>query len=125
MSEYFEPEHYLPHRKPMCVLTRVINVAEKSVEAEADLDADGVFAADGTGDVWYPCCPAQMRSATGAGDAFAAALGWAFLAGKNLAESAKAANAAASIAVEGEETINPALSPERVQERMTQQEEPL
>lgn len=45
MSEYFEPEHYLPHRKPMCVLTRVINVAETSVEAEADLDADGVFAA--------------------------------------------------------------------------------
>lgn len=89
------------------------------------LGQDGVFAADGTGDVWYPCCPAQMRSATGAGDAFAAALGWAFLAGKNLAESAKAANAAASIAVEGEETINPALSPERVQERMTQQEEPL
>ena len=41
------------------------------------LGTQGVFAADHTQDVWYPCCPAQMRSATGAGDAFAAALAWA------------------------------------------------
>ena len=31
------------------------------------LGTQGVFAADHTQDVWYPCCPAQMRSATGAG----------------------------------------------------------
>ena len=87
------------------------------------LGQDGVFGADKTGDVWLPCCPAQLRSATGAGDAFAAALAWAFLAGKNLTDSAKAANAAAAIAVEGEETINPALTPEGVQARMKLQEE--
>ena len=29
--------------------------------------APGGLAADHTQDVWYPCCPAQMRSATGAG----------------------------------------------------------
>ncbi len=43
------------------------------------LGEEGVFAADHQQDVWFPCCPAQMHSATGAGDAFAAALGWAFL----------------------------------------------
>jgi len=89
------------------------------------LGTQGVFAADHTQDVWYPCCPAQMRSATGAGDAFAAALAWAFLEGKDLAYSARAANAAAAIAVEGEKTINPALSAEAVQARMTEQEEAL
>ena len=89
------------------------------------LGTQGVFAADHTQDVWYPCCPAQMRSATGAGDAFAAALAWAFLEGKDLADSARAANAAAAIAVEGEKTINPALSAEAVQARMTEQEEAL
>ena len=99
------------------------------------LGTQGVFAADHTQDVWYPCCPAQMRSATGAGDAFAAALARsfpsrkaqarAFLEGKDLAYSARAANAAAAIAVEGEKTINPALSAEAVQARMTEQEETL
>ena len=89
------------------------------------LGTQGVFAADHTQDVWYPCCPAQMRSATGAGDAFAAALAWAFLEGKDLADSARAANAAAAIAGEGEKTINPALSAEAVQARMTEQEEAL
>ena len=56
---------------------------------------------------------------------FAAALAWAFLEGKDLAYSARAANAAAAIAVEGEKTINPALSAEAVQARMTEQEEAL
>ena len=87
------------------------------------LGEDGVFAADHTEDVCFPCCPAQVRSATGAGDAFAAALAWAFLEGKSLADSARAANAAASIAVEGEKTINPALSADAVQRRMEEQEE--
>ena len=51
------------------------------------------------------------------------ALGWAFLEGKDLADSARAANAAAAIAVEGEKTINPALSADAVQQRMQEQEE--
>ena len=83
----------------------------------------GVFAADRQETVSFPCCPAQMRSATGAGDAFAAALAWAFLEGKGLSDSARAANAAASIAVEGEKTINPAMSADAVQRRMQEQEE--
>lgn len=84
---------------------------------------DGVFAADHQQTVAFPCCPARMRSATGAGDAFAAALAWAFLEGRGLADSARAANAAASIAVEGETTINPAMSADAVRRRMQEQEE--
>lgn len=87
------------------------------------LGEQGVFAADHQQDVWYPCCPAHPRSATGAGDAFAAALAWSFLEGKDLAASARAANAAASIAVEGEKTINPNMSADAVQRRMQEQEE--
>ena len=102
--------------------------AEKLLETGLErvfisLGEEGVFAADHQRDVWFPCCPAQMHSATGAGDAFAAALGWAFLEGKDLADSARAANAAAAIAVEGEKTINPALSADAVQQRMQEQEE--
>lgn len=44
-TEYLDPESYLPHRKPMCVISRVVHVGETDVTTEADLDADGVFAA--------------------------------------------------------------------------------
>ena len=74
------------------------------------LGTQGVFAADHTQTCGTPCCPAQVRSATGAGDAFAAALAWAFLEGSPWPTVPGPANAAASIAVEGEKTINPALS---------------
>lgn len=44
-TEYLDPESYLPHKKPMCVISRVVHVGETDVTTEADLDADGVFAA--------------------------------------------------------------------------------
>ena len=87
------------------------------------LGEQGVFAADHEQDIWLPCCPAQPKSATGAGDAFAAALAWSFLEGEDLIGSARAANAAAAIAVEGEKTINPDMSADAVQRRMQEQEE--
>ena len=40
-----------------------------------------------------------------------AGLVWSYLQGKDLASSARLAAAAASIAVEGSHTVNPALSP--------------
>ena len=43
-TEFLDPESYLPHRKPMCVITRVVSVGEADVTTEADLDPDGVFA---------------------------------------------------------------------------------
>ena len=59
----------------------------------------------------------------GVNDAFAAALAWSFLEGEDLIGSARAANAAAAIAVEGEKTINPDMSADAVQRRMQEQEE--
>lgn len=85
------------------------------------MGTEGVFAADHERMLLVPCYPAQMRNATGAGDSFMAALAWAYLEGTDLESSAKAAAAAASIAVEGEETINPLLSADNVRGRMAGQ----
>ena len=73
------------------------------------LGAEGVFAANGKDSRIYPCLPATVRSTTGAGDAFMAALVWA---------TVRAASAAAAIATESEETINPALSETALRERI-------
>jgi len=62
--------------------------------------------------------PVQMTNATGAGDAFTAALVWAGLRGLDLFDAARAGMAAAAIAVESEETVNPAMSAEAVMEKM-------
>lgn len=82
------------------------------------LGTDGVLAADHKEMRLQPCFQAQMRNATGAGDAFMAALAWAYLEGTDLKQTAKAAAAAAAIAVEGSETINPVMSAEAVRKRM-------
>jgi len=81
------------------------------------LGSAGVYAADHSGAVRLACLPAQAVNATGAGDAFMAALAWAELKGADLADAARLAQAAAAIAVEGAQTINPALSQERVRMR--------
>ena len=82
------------------------------------LGGDGVLAAQ-RGEVHAaPICKAEMLNATGAGDAMMASLVWSFLSGRTLAESAAAGTAAAALAVESEETINPAMSAEAVERRM-------
>lgn len=81
------------------------------------LGKEGVYAADHTGALRMPCCPAQPVNATGAGDAFMAALAWAYLEGTDLADTARLAQAAAAIALEGADTINPALSAQVVRAR--------
>ena len=58
-----------------------------------------------------------MVNATGAGDAFMAGLAWAYLEGNDLENTARLAQGAAAIAVEGEETINPALGVRSLRER--------
>ena len=62
--------------------------------------------------------PVQMTNATGAGDAFTAALVWARLRGLDLFEAARAGMAAAALTVESRETVNPAMSEEAVRQRM-------
>ena len=76
------------------------------------LGSRGVYCADEKERLLQPCCPARAVNTTGAGDAFMAGLVWAHLRGLGLAETARAAQAAAAVAVEGAETINPALSEE-------------
>ncbi len=85
------------------------------------LGTKGVLAADQKEMCIQPCYRATMRNATGAGDSFMAALAWAYLEGTDLEHTAKAAAATAAIAVEGAETINPALSPRLVLEKINQQ----
>ena len=82
------------------------------------LGGDGVLAADHSGRVRLPCLPGRMVNTTGCGDAFMAALAWAYLEGTDLEGTARAGSAAASIAMESGETINAALCPETLAARM-------
>ena len=86
----------------------------QAAQALLDQGVQGVFAAQQGETHLEPICKAKMRNATGAGDAMMASLVWSFLAGRNLAESCAAGTAAAAIAVESEETINPSMSAEAV-----------
>ncbi len=82
------------------------------------LGGDGVLAAQKDEMQLVPICKAEMRNATGAGDAMMAALVWSFLSGQSLTKSAASGTAAAAIAVESEETINPNMSAEAVKDRL-------
>jgi len=81
------------------------------------LGADGVYCADQSGGQIVPCVKTELRNATGAGDAFMAALAWAHLEGYDLVQAAKAGLSAAAIAMEGEETVNPDMAVEIVKAR--------
>lgn len=82
------------------------------------LGAEGVYAATAERGIFLDNPPAQLVSTTGCGDAFMAALVWAYLEGTDLEETARAGLAAASIAMETRQTINPAMSATAVRERM-------
>ena len=82
------------------------------------LGTDGVCAAMGQEHLRLPNFPGRMVNTTGCGDAFMAALGWAYLEGSNLETTAKAGLAAGSIAMESAETINPLMSAPALKARM-------
>ena len=82
------------------------------------LGAEGVYAAMGTERLWLPNLPGRMVNTTGCGDAFMAAIGWAYLEGMDLKQTALAGLAAGSIAMESAETINPAMSTDEIKKRM-------
>jgi pseudouridine kinase len=82
------------------------------------LGTEGVLGAEGQQLIKVPCYKATMRNATGAGDSFMAALAWAYLEGGDLENTAKAAAATASMAIESEETVNSAITAAAVRERM-------
>ena len=81
------------------------------------LGGDGVYAADHGGRARLDCLPGDMVNTTGCGDAFMAALAWAYLEGSSLEHTARAGLAASAIAMESAETINSALNAQRVKER--------
>ena len=82
------------------------------------MGADGVFAATEKEQLWLQNIPGKMVNTTGCGDAFMAALVWAYLEGTDLHDTALAGLAAGSIAMESPETINPAMSATALRDRM-------
>ena len=82
------------------------------------LGAEGVFAVMGQERLRLPNLPGHMVNTTGCGDAFMAALVWAYLEGMDLRQTALAGLAAGSIAMESQQTINPMLSAPALKNRM-------
>ncbi len=82
------------------------------------LGSDGVCAAMGDQCLIVPNLPGKMVNTTGCGDAFMGAIAWAYLEGMDLRETAMAGLAAASVAMESDETINPRMSAAEVRNRM-------
>lgn len=81
----------------------------------------GVYAADRHEHLLLPPRRATMVNATGAGDAFMAGLAWAYLEGTGLYETALAGASAGAIAIEGAETINPAMSASALRAKMQEE----
>lgn len=117
-----------PNRLEAEVLTGVKISDERSLNRAADALLDAgvkrVFLTLGRGGVLAADAETRIRlsnpgvipvNTTGCGDAFAAALVWASVQGKNLAECAIAGLAAAGIAMGGTETVNLLMSPERLE----------
>ena len=82
------------------------------------LGGDGIYAAMDGQRLHMPNLPGTMVNTTGCGDAAMAAIGWAYLEGMNLRETALAGLAAGVIAMESAETINPAMSATAIKDRM-------
>ena len=83
------------------------------------LGADGIYAAMGQERLQLPNLPGRMVNTTGCGDAFMAALVWAYLEGMELGSTALAGLAAGAIAMESDQTINPNMSALAVKNRMS------
>jgi len=86
---------------------------------------EGILAADSENMIIVSQYPAEVRCTTGAGDSATAALLYATLNSASmeddlskLAYAAKAANAVGAMTIESLSTINPALCPERLDERL-------
>ena len=94
-------------------------VAMGAGRAFVTLGERGVCCADAAHTAFLPGAPVQLVNATGAGDAFTAALAWAELQGLDLESSAAAGLAAAAIAVESADTVSPHMSEAALLRRMS------
>ena len=121
--------------KPNTLEASILSGVEIHTDADVELAADrllqmgvhrlflslgsrGVYAAMGSERLWLQNLPGTMVNTTGCGDAFMAAMVWAYLEGMDLKDTALSGLAAASVAMESPETINPNLSAEAVQSRI-------
>ena len=120
-----------PNRLEAELLSGVSITDERSLNRAADvlletglhrvflsLGADGVLAADHTKRIRLPGRREKIVNTTGSGDAFMAALVWAYLQGTNLTDSTRAGMAAAAIAMAGPETINAEMSVDTLRAKM-------
>ena len=76
------------------------------------MGAQGVYAAEGETGFFAPPFESKIKNTAGAGDAFTAALVWAFMRGIGLSGSCLLASAAAALNTESESTVNGALTVE-------------
>ncbi|MBQ9842541.1 MAG: winged helix-turn-helix transcriptional regulator [Oscillospiraceae bacterium] len=108
---------------------KIISAADAKAAAKALLEkgvhrvfismgAEGVYAADENKQLWLQNLPGNMVNTTGCGDAFMAALVWAYLEDMDLRQTALAGLAAGAIAMEYDGTINPAMSADALRARM-------
>ena len=121
--------------KPNALEASILSGVEIHTDADVELAADrllqmgvhrlflslgsrGVYAAMGSERLWLQNLPGTMVNTTGCGDAFMAALVWAYLEGMDLKDTALSGLAAAAVAMESSETINPAMSAETIKARV-------
>ena len=121
--------------KPNTLEASILSGVEIHTDADVELAADrllqmgvhrlflslgsrGVYAAMGSERLWLQNLPGTMVNTTGCGDAFMAALVWAYLEGMDLKDTALSGLAAAAVAMESPETINPAMSAETIKARV-------
>ena len=105
--------------------------AEKAAQALLDkgvqrvflsMGGQGVYVATQEEKLWQENLLANAVNTTGCGDAFMAALVWAYLENLSLEQTALAGVAAGAIAAESMETINPAMSATALKTKMNTKE---
>lgn len=95
---------------------RLVNMGVKRVYIT--MGEQGAVCGDAAQCVVLPCMSRSLVNTTGAGDAFAAALLWAHCQGMDLKEAGLAGMAAADIALNAMETVNPNMNIKSLKKRM-------
>jgi len=86
------------------------------------MGAQGVYVATQNEKLWQKNLPGELVNTTGCGDAFMAALVWAYVENLNLEQTVLAGLAAGAIAAESALTINPAMSATALKTRINTKE---